>query len=52
MKLPLHKGLVIVPLQLQLLQRYGLDIRQCPCCRNKTMQLVMIYYPLKRVDDS
>jgi hypothetical protein len=52
MKLPLHKGLVMVPLQVQLLERFGIDIKECPCCKNKTMQLVQIYYPLKGVDDS
>ncbi|MDQ3843321.1 MAG: IS91 family transposase [Bacteroidota bacterium] len=52
MQLPLHKGLVIVPLPLQVLGCFGVDIRECPCCRNKTMQLVMVYYPRRGVDDS
>ncbi len=51
MKLPLHKGLVKVPLQLRLMQQYGLDIGECPCCKNKTLQLVQVYYPWKRADD-
>jgi hypothetical protein len=51
MKLPLHKGLVKVPLQLRLMQQYGIDIRECPCCKNKTLQLVQAYYPWKRADD-
>jgi hypothetical protein len=51
MKLPLHKGLVKLPLQLRLVQQYGLDIRECPRCKNKTLQLVQAYYPWKRADD-
>lgn len=51
MKLPLHKGLVKVPLQLRLLHHFGIDMMQCPCCKNKTLQLVLAYYPWKRSDD-
>jgi hypothetical protein len=45
MKTPSHKGLVKVPLQLRLLQQYGIDITECPCCKNKTLQLVKVYNP-------
>ena len=45
MKLPLHKGLVKIPLQLRLMQQYGIDPAECPCCKNKTLQLVQIYNP-------
>ena len=58
MKLPLHKGLVKIPLQLRLIQQYGIDPAQCPCCRKKTLQLVQVYNPClagrqawKRTDD-
>jgi hypothetical protein len=51
MKLPLHKGLVKVPLQLRLVQQYGIDLTECPCCKNKTLQLVQVYYPWKQADD-
>ena len=51
MKLPLHKGLVKIPLPLRLLQQYGIDITECPCCKNKTLQLVQVYYPWKWADD-
>ncbi len=51
MKLPLHKGLVKVPLKLSLMERYGLDINECPCCKGKTMQLLLVYNPWKRADD-
>lgn len=52
MKLPLHKGLVKIPIELRLMERYGIDIEECPCCKNKTMHLVGVYYPWKRTDDS
>src|SRR5205085_6030441 len=51
MEVPEHKGLVEVPLAVTMLERYGIDITECPCCRNKTMQLVQIYYPYKHEDD-
>ena len=51
MKLPLHKGLVKIPLQLRMMQRYGMDINECPCCKQPTLQLLKIYYPWKHADD-
>jgi len=51
MKLPLHKGLVKVPLELRLKEDYGIDMRVCPCCKNKTMQLVLVFNPWKGADD-
>jgi Putative transposase len=51
MKLPLHKGLIKVPLQLYMMERYGLDMTECPCCKGKTMQLVQVYNPWKKADD-
>jgi len=51
MKLPLHKGLVKIPLQIRLLEQFGIDINECPCCKNKTLQLVKIFYPWKNADD-
>ncbi|MDQ3843743.1 MAG: IS91 family transposase [Bacteroidota bacterium] len=45
MKLPLHKGLVKIPLELRLKQHYGIDINQCPCCKQKTLHLLKIVYP-------
>jgi hypothetical protein len=47
MKLPLHKGLVKIPLQLRMLERYGIDIHRCPCCRQSTLQLLKVYYPIR-----
>jgi hypothetical protein len=51
MQLPLHKGLVKIPLQLYMTERYGLNIRECPCCKGETMELAHIYYPWKHADD-
>lgn len=48
MKLPLHKGLIKVPLQLRLMERYGINLKQCPCCKQQTLRLVQIYYPCKQ----
>ncbi len=44
MKLPLHKGLVKIPLELRMMERYGINIKQCPCCKQETLQLLTIYY--------
>jgi hypothetical protein len=51
MKAPLHKGLVKIPLELRLQEQYGIDTTECPCCKQKTLQLLKIYYPWKQVDD-
>ena len=51
MKLPLHKGLVKIPLQVRMLERFGIDMNECPCCKNKTLVLVKIFYPWKKGDD-
>lgn len=51
MKLPFHKGLVRIPVQVRMMEQYGVDINECPCCSNKTMQLLKVYYPWKNADD-
>lgn len=51
MQLPLHKGLVKLPLPIQLMVHYGIDITECPCCKNKTLQLVRVYYPCRGIED-
>jgi len=51
MQLPLHKGVVRIPLQVHMMERFGLDISECPCCKCKTLQLIQIFYPWKKVDD-
>jgi Putative transposase/Transposase zinc-binding domain len=51
MKLPLHKGLVKIPIGVRMLEQYGIDMKECPACKNKTLQLVKIFYPWKHADD-
>lgn len=51
MKLPLHKGMVKIPLQIRMLERFGIDMDECPCCKNKTLKLVKIFYPWKKGDN-
>ena len=51
MKLPLHKGLVRIPIEVRMLEQYGIDMKECPTCKNKTLQLVKIFYPWKHADD-
>ena len=51
MKLPLHKGLVKIPLQIRMLEQFGIDMEECTCCKNKTLILVKIIYPRKQADD-
>lgn len=51
MKLPMHKGLVKIPIAVRMLEQFGIDVKECPACRNKTLQLVKIFYPWKQADD-
>jgi Putative transposase/Transposase zinc-binding domain len=51
MKMPLHKGLVKIPIEVRMLEQFGIDMSECPACKNKTLQLVKIFYPWKHSDD-
>jgi hypothetical protein len=51
MKLPVHKGLVKIPLELKVQLLFGIDIFECPCCKGKTLKLLQVYYPWKKADD-
>jgi len=51
MQLPVHKGLVKVPLELRLKEQYGIEVSECPVCKGKTLQLVAVYNPWKKGDD-
>ncbi|MEO6731663.1 MAG: IS91 family transposase [Ferruginibacter sp.] len=51
MKLPSHQQAVQIPMQLYLLEKYGLDTTECPCCKNKTLQLIHVFYPWKHTAD-
>ncbi len=43
MKLPVHKGVVKIPLQVRMMEQFGIDMDECPCCKNKTMKLVKYF---------
>lgn len=51
MKLPLHKGIVKIPVQVRMLEQFGIDVMECPCCQNKTLQLIKIFYPWTKTGD-
>lgn len=51
MKLPLHKGTAKVSLAVTMLAHYAIDLTACLCCKNKTMQLVHIYYLYKHANN-
>ncbi len=51
MKLPLHKGLLKIPMQVRMLEQFGIDIMECPCCKNKSLQLLKIFYPWTKAGD-
>ena len=51
MKLPMHKGLVKIPIAVRMLEQFGIDVKECPTCKNKTLQLIKIFYPWKHADD-
>ncbi len=45
MHLPFHKEPVTIPIRVRMLEQFGIDITECPCCKNKTLQLLKIFYP-------
>ncbi len=51
MKLPLHKGIVRIPVQVRMMEQFGIDVMECPCCKNKTLQLIKIFYPWTKAGD-
>src|SRR5215207_4389829 len=51
MKLPLHKPLVKIPMQMRMMEQFGIDLTVCPSCKSKTVQLVHVSYPRKLADD-
>lgn len=51
MKLQKHKERLAVPLQVRMMEQYGIDLNECPSCKKKTMQLVRIFNPWKNNDD-
>jgi len=51
MKLPRHKERIEVPLQVRMMEQYGIDLSECPYCKGKTLQLIRIFTPWKNSDD-
>lgn len=51
MKLPLHKGLIKIPLQVRMKEQFDIDMDECPCCKNKTLKLVKVFYPWNKAAD-
>ena len=51
LKLPPHKDVVTVPIAVSMKERYGIEINECPCCKQKTLELVRVFYPWKQSDD-
>lgn len=51
MKLPQHRGLVKIPLEIRMKEMYGIAMLECPCCKKETLQLLAVYVPWKQADD-
>ena len=51
MWLPVHKGMVKIPLEVRMMERFGINVKECPCCKGNTLELVQVYYPWKHADD-
>lgn len=51
MNLPPHQGLIKIPLQVRMKEAFGVDINECPCCKNKSLKLIKVFYPWKKGDD-
>jgi hypothetical protein len=51
LKLPGHKKALIIPLQVRMMELFGIVINECPCCRKRTLELLRIVTPCKKSDD-
>ncbi len=45
MELPQHPPPVAVPWQIRLIERFGIQANECPCCHQPTLQLLTVIYP-------
>jgi hypothetical protein len=45
MSLPLHAEAVNIPLALRMLERFGVDISMCPCCKRAKLELLYMRHP-------
>ena len=48
MKLPLHKELAKIPIEVRMLAQYGIDMKECPACKNRALQLIKSFIPGNR----
>ena len=52
MQLPQHPAQAVsVPVEVRMRERFGVDVRKCPCCGQSTLELVAVYLPWKQADD-
>ncbi len=51
MKLPEHRIAVKVPIEVRMMQRYGITIDECSSCKGATIKLVHVFYRWKQTDD-
>jgi len=51
LEIPAHPPAVKVPWQLWLIEKYGIKHDECPKCKNRTLQLITVYYHKKTADD-
>ncbi len=51
MKLPLHKGLIQIPIDVRLRESYGINMKACGICQKNTLELWLVYNPWKKGDD-
>lgn len=49
MELPQHPPPIKVPWQVRLLERFGKQVNECPCCHRQTLQLLTVIYPKARL---
>jgi hypothetical protein len=42
MNLPLHAPAVTIPMAVRMLERYGIDITLCPCCKKARLELLYV----------
>jgi hypothetical protein len=44
MNLPVHPAVVTVPMGVRMLEKYGLDITLCPCCKKARLELLYVQH--------
>jgi hypothetical protein len=46
MDLPVHASVVAVSMAVRLLERYGVDIMLCSCCKTAKRELLYVRHPM------